>query len=84
MADENKGTPGGQPQEKVEDRPFVGQVEPGDYPADERAGQNPNGAVDDRQRLEENQDDRTGGGELAGDRPSSGGASKDPANTNSA
>lgn len=31
------GTPGGQPPEKVEDRPNVGTVKPEDYPADERA-----------------------------------------------
>jgi hypothetical protein len=30
-------TEGGRPQEKVEDRPGVGQVEPEDYPPDQRA-----------------------------------------------
>lgn len=29
-----EGTPGGQPQEAVEDRPVVGTVEPEDYPKD--------------------------------------------------
>lgn len=29
-------TPGGQPPEKVEDRPVVGQVRPEDYPAQDR------------------------------------------------
>lgn len=30
-------TPGGQPVEKVEDRPNVGSVTPEDYPSDQRA-----------------------------------------------
>jgi|GEM_PF-1723844 hypothetical protein len=34
--DDNR-TGGGQPQEKVEDRPVVGTVEPEDYPAADRA-----------------------------------------------
>lgn len=34
---EAHGTPGGQPPEKVEDRPNVGTVEPEDYPLDQRA-----------------------------------------------
>lgn len=33
---ETQGTPGGQPVEKVDDRPNVGSVTPEDYPADER------------------------------------------------
>jgi len=35
--DSPKSTPGGQPQEDVEDRPNVSTVTPEDYPADERA-----------------------------------------------
>jgi len=31
-AERNNGTGGGQPQEKVEDRPVVGTVKPEDYP----------------------------------------------------
>jgi hypothetical protein len=46
MTGKTQGTPGGQPPEKVEDRPFVGEVSPDDYPAEERAEENPNGAVD--------------------------------------
>jgi len=84
MSDNTKGTPGGQPPEKVENRPFVGEVEPGDYPADKRAGQNPNGAVDDRGALRPGEHDRTGAGELAGAGPSSVGADKDPSATNPA
>jgi len=84
MTDQTRGTPGGQPPEKVENRPFVGQVSPKDYPADERAEENPNGAVDDRGALRPDQDDRTGGGEIQGDEISSVGAKKDPADTNPA
>lgn len=74
MNDDVEGTPGGQPPEKVEDRPFVGEVTPEDYPLDKRAEENPNGAVDDR----------TGAGEIQGDSHSSVGAKKDPAQTNPA
>ena len=39
--DDPAPTRGGQPQEKVEDRPVVGQVKPEDYPADDRARSRP-------------------------------------------
>lgn len=32
--DEDRETPGGQPQEEVDDRPAVSTVEPDDYPQD--------------------------------------------------
>lgn len=35
--DDPAPTPGGQPQEDVEDRPNVGTVKPEDYPEDQRA-----------------------------------------------
>lgn len=38
--DERDDTPGGIEQEKVEDRPNVGQVEPDDYPAVDRERRN--------------------------------------------
>ena len=34
---ETEGAPGGQPSEKVEDRPNVSTVKPEDYPLDQRA-----------------------------------------------
>ena len=40
-AEEDRDTPGGNDQEKVEDRPNVGQVSPDDYPADQRGGGTP-------------------------------------------
>ncbi|MGN6620556.1 MAG: hypothetical protein ACTHKR_05780 [Sphingomonas sp.] len=36
-AGDHAPTEGGRPQEKVEDRPSVGQIEPEDYPPDQRA-----------------------------------------------
>ncbi|HEX4694091.1 hypothetical protein [Sphingomonas sp.] len=36
-----EGTPGGNDPEKVEDRPNVSQVKPGDYPAADRAESSP-------------------------------------------
>ena len=37
--DAKRGTPGGLPQEKVEDRPNVGTVTPDDYPEAEKQAQ---------------------------------------------
>lgn len=42
----DKDEPTGKPPEPVEERPFVGEVTPEDYPEGERAGSNPNGATD--------------------------------------
>jgi len=39
--DPDPRTRGGKPQEDVEDRPTVGTVEPGDYPAKDRADSSP-------------------------------------------
>jgi hypothetical protein len=42
--DADAQTPGGLPQEKVEDRPVVSTVTPEDYPEKERKESNPSGS----------------------------------------
>ncbi len=45
-------TPGGQPPEKVEDRPNVGVVTPDDYPAEERAASTAQPPLDEDKEFE--------------------------------
>ena len=41
--DPDPRTRGGKPQEEVEDRPFIGTVDPEDYPDEDRAASRPDG-----------------------------------------
>ena len=72
---EDHDEPTGKPPEPVEERPFVGEVTPEDYPEEKRAESNPNGAVDNRDALKPNEWDRSGAGEIGSGDTSTVGAS---------
>ncbi len=50
--DENRSTPGGQPPERVEDRPNVGTVRPEDYPLEDRAAGRSDAPIDEEKEHE--------------------------------
>lgn len=69
-------TPGGEPPEKVDDRPQVGQVRPEDYPLADRATAEPQPDTTDVSGKTGNWDLPGQGGQVESDEPSVAGAKK--------